>query len=240
MPDNAAPVLILTRPRDAARRFLADLGPVAEGIEVIESPVLDIRQLDPEVPASDWAALILTSENGAAAAARMGLPPGLRAWCVGERTAAAARAAGFVPVTSAGGDAESLIAAILEAADRGPFLHVRGEHAAVDVGARLAAHGIACGQVIAYAQEELPLSSAARAALGGKRPVVLPVFSPRTAALICEQAALSAPLQVVAISAAAARPFRCVAGAAVTVAERPDGPAMARATAAAIRRPGPG
>lgn len=235
MPDNAGPILILTRPADAARRFLAELGDAAVGLTVIESPVLGIRHLDAPIPQGHWAALILTSENGAAAAARMGLAPGLRAWCVGERTAAAARDAGFVP-TSAGRDAAALVAAILAAGDHGPFLHVRGEHAAVDIAARLAAHGIVCGQVIGYAQEERPLTEAALAALGGKRPVVLPVFSPRSATLISRQAVLAAPLCIIAISSAAAAPFQGLADAEVTVADRPDGSAMAGATAAAIRR----
>ena len=59
------------------------------------------------------AALILTSENGAARAGELGLAP-CEAWCVGPRTAAEARRAGLRAI-EAGSDAETLLAALLKA-----------------------------------------------------------------------------------------------------------------------------
>jgi len=232
VPDNAvpSPVLILTRPAAAARRFRAELG--EHGLRVIESPVLAIRPLAVPRPEGDWAGLILTSENGASAALRMGFPPGTPVWAVGERTARAAQ--GFA-VTAAEGDAESLIALILSQRAPGPLLHIRGEHARGDIAARLAAVGIPTSEVVAYAQDAQPLSPEALSALMGNDPVILPLFSPRSSVIILSQASCAAPLHVAAISPAAAAPFKGVA-ASLTVATEPGSAAMVVATVAAIRR----
>jgi uroporphyrinogen-III synthase len=223
-------VLILTRPAAAARRFRAELGD--PGLPMIESPALSIRPLPVSRPPGDWAGLILTSENGAAAALRMGFAPGTPVWAVGERTAQAATG---LAATAAAGDAESLIALILSRRPAGPLLHIRGEHARGDIAARLTAAGIATAEITAYAQEALPLSPAALAALAGNDPVILPLFSPRSGAIILSQGPFAAPLHVAAISAAAAGPFQGVATS-VTVAAEPGLAAMVDATNAAIRR----
>lgn len=224
------PVLILTRPAAAARRFRAELGD--HGLRVIESPVLSIRSLGAPRPPGDWAGLILTSENGAAEALRMGFPPGTPVWAVGDRTGQAAKG---LAVTAAAGDAESLVALILSQRPPGPLLHVRGEHARGDIAARLTAAGIPTSEVIAYAQEARPLSPEALDALAGNDPVILPLFSPRSSVIILSQGPFAAPLHIAAISPAAAEPFRGQA-ASLAVAAEPGSAAMVAATLAAIRR----
>lgn len=235
MPNNAAPpapVLILTRPDEGSAAFRdAVLRQVP--VYVIESPLMAIRHLPVVAPAAP-AGIVLTSVHGVAAAARMALPRGLRAWCVGTATARAAQAAGF-DARDGGGEAAVLVPAILAAGESGPLLHVRGEHARGEVAARLTAAGVPCAEIVAYAQEERPLSAEARAALGGKRPIVLPVFSPRTADLLTTAPRPRAPVRAVAISAAAAKPLEGWLSGPVVVAARPDAPAMLAATVAAIR-----
>jgi uroporphyrinogen-III synthase len=225
------PILLLTRPETAARRFLAELE-VAAGrhLRAVISPLLRIDEMTPPRPATPPAALILTSERGALGAARMGYA-GLPAWCVGPRTAQAARAVGLEP-RAGGGTAETILAAILAAPEEGPLLHLRGDHQRGDLPARLRAAGRDCGDAVVYAQTACPLSAEARALLDGAVPVVAPVFSPRSAALLAECAPVAAPLALVAISAAAARPLAPLGGV-VTRATHPEAIAMIDATLAA-------
>jgi uroporphyrinogen-III synthase len=223
------PLLLLTRPEPASRRFLAELEALAgRRIAAVMAPVLAIEPV-PVALAERPAALVLTSENGAGRAGALGLA-GLTAWCVGPRTAHAARAAGLRAI-EAGPDAEGLVARLLAERPEGPLLHLRGEHAAAPVAARLRAGGIEVGEAVAYRQRALPPTGAARAALGGERPVVLPLFSPRSAALVAGWGVgAGAPLHVVAISPAAARAAAPLGARTLDVAARPDGAAMAGAT----------
>jgi uroporphyrinogen-III synthase len=118
-------ILLLTRPAAASARTRAEVERRCPGARIVVSPVIEVVPVDPgDLPLP--AGLILTSENGAEAAARLGLPAGLRAGCVGAQTAAVARAAGF-DAESAAGDAEALLGLILSREDRGLLLHLRGE-----------------------------------------------------------------------------------------------------------------
>lgn len=225
------PTLLLTRPEPAARRFLAELETRAgRHLRAVIAPLMRIDEMTPPRPALAPAALILTSERGAQGAARMGYA-GLPAWCVGPRTAQAAQLAGLDPRLG-GGTAETLLAAILEASDEGPLLHLRGDHQRGDLAARLHAAGRACDEAVVYAQTARPLPEAGRQLLAGQAPVVAPLFSPRSAALLATCAPVAAPLALVAISAAAARPLSRL-DLPVMLAARPDATAMIDATLAA-------
>lgn len=234
-----APILLLTRPDPASRRFLAQIEARArQRIEAVISPVLAIEPLPVELAAPPKA-LVLTSENGAARAGALGLA-GLTAWCVGPRTAAAARAAGLRAI-EAGPDAEGLIARLLAERPAGPLLHLRGEQVAVPLAARLREGGLEIREAVAYRQRALPPNAAAREALGGTRPVVLPLFSPRSAALVagwCRTVPLQAPLHVVAISPAVARQADGIGAQTIGIADRPDGAAMAEATLRRLEQAG--
>lgn len=231
---QTGPILILTRPRDAARRFVAQLGAqMAVPVDHIISPLIEIEPLKPDLPEAPFSGLIFTSENGVRAAARLGLARGLRCYAVGEQTARAARAAGFAP-TCADGDAAALIALILSAGDSGPLLHLRGEHVRGDVAARLTADGVLTVELIAYRQIARPLQAAALIALAGLSPVVLPLFSARTVSIMANLGPFTAPLRVIAISHAVADAATMLGSPIITVADRPDGRAMLRATIAAL------
>jgi uroporphyrinogen-III synthase len=221
-----APAILLTRPLAQSRRFAALLGR-----ECLIAPLLAPVFLAADLPGH--AAVILTSETGAQAAARL-VAPGL-AFCVGDRTAEVARALGF-QARSAAGDAEALIQSILAAPDPGPLLHLRGREARGEIAARLTALGRPTQEAIVYAQEPQPLTPAAIAALQGQGPVILPLFSPRSATLFAAEArriGAKAPLRVVAMSPAV-REAAARLGASCLVAARPDAKSMAEATLAAI------
>ncbi len=222
-------ILLLTRPAAASARTRAEMERLRPGLRVVVSPVIEIVPVDPgalPVPAG----LILTSENGAAAAGRLGFPEGLRAWCVGAQTAGVARAAGLDAV-SAEGDAEALLRLILAAEDGGPLLHLRGEHARGDIAPRLRAAGREARDAVVYRQEERALNPEALALLAGQEPVILPLYSPRSAALIAAGGPFSAPLCVIAISPATLKAATPLAAAAARSIGNPDGQAMIAAIA---------
>jgi uroporphyrinogen-III synthase len=223
--------LLLTRPLQAARRFLAACE-AAHGapLPAILSPVLEIVPQDVAL-AERPAALLLTSENAAGRAGALGRA-GLPAWCVGPRTATVARAQGLEPV-EAGPDVEALLAALLGARPSGLLLHLRGEHARGDLVGRLHAAGLRAEEAVAYRQEARSPTGAARAALDGPGPLVTPLFSPRSATLLAGWQPRAA-LRVVAMSEAVARAAAPLGPERLVVADAPSGPAMVQATLGAL------
>lgn len=218
------PILLLTRPAAASARTRAAVELARPGAVVVESPVMEIARV-PFVMEERPGGLILTSENGAEVAAGLGLPEGTVAWCVGERTAEVARAAGLRDI-SADGDAEALLRMILSEPEAGPLLHLRGEHARGDIVPRLRAAGRAARAVVVYRQVELALTAEARDALGGSGPVVVPLYSPRSAVILARQRPFVAPLRVVAMSGAVARAATELGPESVVQIDNPDGRAM--------------
>ena len=224
------PILLVTRPDPAARRFLAAVRAAgAVPFWAVTAPVLTIRPLPVEVQSAGLAGIILTSAHGAEAANRLGLPKGLRAFCVGERTAEVARGAGFAPI-SADGDAGDLVALILSQAPGGPLLHLRGAHVRGDVAARLNAAGLHCREAVVYDQIETPLTPEAIAALRGDVPVVLPLFSPRSGTILQQAGPFRAPLHVLAISPAVGATVATVQAQTRAIAGAPTGSAMVAGT----------
>ena len=205
-------------------------------MRVVISPIMRLRFLEPDWPEGEFRVLILTSETGVEAALRLreagrSLPEA--ALCVGDHTAAVARAAGFA-AESAQGDAEALIAKVLAAEETGPFLHLRGREARGDIAPRLAAKGRVAEAVVVYEQVAEPLTDEAVLLLGGGGPVIVPVFSPRSAVLLAEQGPFAARLWVVAISRAAAEAAARLGAERIVTADRPDGAAMLDAIARII------
>lgn len=214
-PSVRRPPLLLTRPAPDSRRFAALL----PGWPVVISPILRIVPVPHDAAALAQApGLVFTSAHAVAAA---GPGQGRPAICVGGRTAQVAQAAGF-RVTAGNGFADSLLP-LIEAADT-PLIHPHGRHLA----RRLPVPG-----VVVYDQQALPLSVQARALLAGPGPVILPVFSPRSAQLLGQAVAQAqAALWLVAISPAALAAWSepaPVRPARVIVARTPDAQAMGAA-----------
>ena len=126
--------------------------------------------------------LIFTSRHGVAGFCRLTDRRDLPCYAVGEATAQAARAAGMVAV-ACGGDARALVQRIARDGASGPFLHPRGAHVAADIAGALRAAGHDARDTVVYDQQAQPLSAAARAALAGPDPVILPLMSPRSGQL---------------------------------------------------------
>lgn len=212
--------LLLTRPKEQSARFADAVAARLPGVPVVISPVLEIVPRDGPVSTEGIAAFILTSENGARTLAARADVAGRTAYCVGDRTAQAARAAGMDAV-SAGGAAEDLVALIRARRPLGRLLFARGAESRGAVAERLAEAGLPVESVVLYDQRPRPLTPEAAALLAGAAPVIAPVFSPRSAALL-SRAEIRAPLILVALSEAVARAWDGPAPQRVAVAAHPD------------------
>ncbi len=190
--------VLITRPEPQASRFAAELSErFGPGLRLVISPLMRAVLLPCTPPEGSFAAVVLTSETGAMAAAGLAarIP---RAFCVGERTAEAARAQGFHAM-AAGGDAAALARLILSQPDTGPLLYLHGADRAADLAALLPGRRVV-SQVV-YRQEAQSLSDAALNLLHAADPVIVPLFSPRSAQLFAAELPADAPPPVlVAIS----------------------------------------
>lgn len=239
MPPAPAPIVLMTRPAVQAVPAADALRAARPGLRVVVAPLMEIAPRPLSVAAEGYAGLIFTSVNGVAGFAAQS---GLRdrpVWCVGDATADAARRAGFAaPVTAGpqGGDAESLLKLLLQARPAAPLLHLRGAHARGDLAPRLTAAGLRCDATVIYDQLAQPLPAEGRSALAGRDPVVVPLYSPRSARLAAQavaQVAVTADLHPVAISPAAAAAWTDSRPELPRISARPDGAAMLQAVLAA-------
>lgn len=226
-PTESAPTILVTRPEAESATLAARLA--ASGWRPLVWPALTVR---PTGAAPDYAgaqAAVLTSANAARHAPAGPVP----AYCVGDATAAAARAAGFPEAISAAGDAAALMA-LLDARLRpedGPVAVLRGETVAADVAAALRARGFETRETVVYAAapSDHPPGAVARALAAGELRAAA-FYSPRTAAAFADWARRARPplarATAIAISAAAAAPLDGLGFGAVEVAAAPDGAAM--------------
>ena len=103
--------LLVTRPEPGNTQTAAALR--TKGHEVLLAPLLRIEPMsDADLGAPPWTAVLLSSANAARAMAahpRIGELTALPALVVGERSAQAARSAGFTAVQSADGEVRDLI-----------------------------------------------------------------------------------------------------------------------------------
>ncbi|MEM7721637.1 MAG: uroporphyrinogen-III synthase [Pseudomonadota bacterium] len=191
MSDNAAPLILLTRPRAASERAAAALRDrFGDAVTPVIAPLIEIFATTAAWDLSGVDGLIFTSEAGVATFAGVEARRDLLVWCVGDRTAAAAQAEGFSAM-SANGAADDLLAMITKAASAGRLLHLHGVHTRGDLVPRLRAAGIDAVGLAIYDQVETPVPAALKAALSQSGPVIIPLFSPRTAALFAEAAGAS-------------------------------------------------
>lgn len=234
------PRFLLTRPAAQGARFAADLRAAFPGARVTHSPLMAPVFAVPALPDTGFAALVLTSETAVQGYRR--LPAQMRAdlprlaFCVGDRTARAARAAGL-RARSAQGDADALVALVVAERPAGRLLYLHGADLRGDVAERLNCAGTKTHSALIYDQKAQPLTPAARRLLAGRAPVIAPVFSPRTAGLLAAQAPPGpgrAPLWIAALSPAVAQAAAALAPDRMVTADRPEAAALIAALTALI------
>ncbi|MYM55318.1 uroporphyrinogen-III synthase [Thalassovita mangrovi] len=214
--------LLLTRPLASSQRFAAQLRERLGDVQVVISPLMRIEPVGTAPDLVGAGTLIFTSQNALAA-----VPDGQGRPCytVGDATAAAAQAAGFDPI-AVEPDAEALFQRIMADRPAGPLLHLRGHHARGRLAERLTGAGIATDEKVVYEQRETALSDEAETLLSGEEPVIVPLFSPRSAKIFVSQYAGDAPLFIAAMSDAVADALGGLPVQQVARAAAPDAAAM--------------
>ncbi|MEO0915881.1 MAG: uroporphyrinogen-III synthase [Pseudomonadota bacterium] len=215
---DAASVLVLTRPEAQSQSFLdAVCAGLKRNADAIISPVLRIEPVSFDVRLEDYRTIIVTSQNALpAAGSRL---KGLQVRTVGAGTAVAAQRLG-ADAMSLGKDVDDLLKRSDEI--EGPVIHLRGTHTRGDLVKRLRQAGIIAEGCVVYDQVAQQLTPEAQAALANGSAIV-PVFSPRSAALVSAHIVHEGTL-VIAISETTAAEWN--APGQIRVANRPDLQAM--------------
>jgi uroporphyrinogen-III synthase len=227
--------LLVTRPSPDGERTAAELR--ARGHQVLLAPVLRIEPIaDADIGTGPWAALLLTSANGARAIGmhrRREELATLPVLAVGRASAEAARAAGCADVSSADGDAGDLarLAAKRFAGARRPLLYLAGEDRARDLAGDLDSRGVALQTAVIYragAVARLPAEAETSLRAGAVDGVLH--FSPRSADafLSCTRDLIEPALAPIhfCLSERAAAPLRRAGAADIRIADRPNEAAL--------------
>ncbi len=135
--------MLVTRPEPDATETAGRLA--ALGIEPVKLPLLRFEVLDTSLPdPRGFAAIAVTSANALRALEQRGVLSrylGLPLHAVGDRTAAAARALGFVEVRSAAGSFGDLVEQLAHDRIAGPVFYPSGREISGDLARSLAPYG---------------------------------------------------------------------------------------------------
>jgi uroporphyrinogen-III synthase len=226
--------LVVTRPQADGERTAAALR--VRGHAVLVAPLLRVEPVAADLSGT-WGGVIITSANAPAAiagnTARAALVK-LPLFAVGQRSADAAREAGFTDVTSAGGDVRDLVQLIAEryADASAPLLYLAGEDRAADLVAELAVHGVAAEMAVVYRAVTAPFPPELTAALEAGDVDAVLHFSKRSAenyiagarqAGIIEQALA---VRHFCLARPIAEPLSGAGAGSIAVAKRPDEAAL--------------
>ena len=222
--------VVVTRPQADSERTAAALEVL--GHEVLVAPLMRVELVAIDL-AGTWSAIVITSANALPAipATADGVKT-LPVFAVGDRSAEAARRAGFAEVSSANGDIKDLVrlVAARAAGAKAPLLYLAGEDRSGDLVAQLAAHGIDVEMKIVYriVAEVFPPVLAAALESGDVDAVLH--FSRRSAELFVEGArssGVAGPAEDVRHLCLSSQVAEPLAGASrIAVAARPEEAAL--------------
>ena len=226
--------VLVTRPEPAAERTAAAL--IARGHKVWKVPLMQVAPVAADL-SGHWGAVTVTSANAPAAIALNPARDALRKlplFAVGERSAQAAREAGFANVASAGGDVRDLVQLVRERKldASAPMLYLAGEERAADLIGELTTRGIAAELRVVYRAVAAPFPDELVAALEAGDVQAVLHFSRRSAenflagaraAGIAEQALA---VRHYCLSAQVAEPLIAAGAKRVAVAPRPEEAAL--------------
>ena len=222
--------IALTRPQADAERSAKTLR--AQGHDVLVAPLMRVEPIAADL-SGNWSAVVVTSANAPGALSEPRALAKLPLFAVGERSAQAARAAGFANITSADGDVHDLARLIVARhCDAKPLLYLAGEDRAADLVGALARHGIKVDMRIVYRAVTAPFPTALTDALRAgtldavlhysKRSAENYIAGARGAGIM--QAALA--VRHVCLSAQVAAPLQAAGATNVAVAKHPGEPAL--------------
>jgi len=229
-----APILLVTRPAETASGFARKVEDRNLGtFDTIYSPALEITELNPDLPKT-CDNLILTSANGVRQAIRLKINVSGSVFCVGERTTEIAKLH-YSSAIKAGNCAKELIDFVVAREISRSILHLSGQHTRGDIVENLVKAGCRARRVITYDQRKIAPTKEAQTALMGTIPVVLPLFSTRSAVLLAE-CTVNAPVHLVAISETVKAGLPKGFGDSIEVVNVPDEAHMVEAAARVLAR----
>jgi uroporphyrinogen-III synthase len=221
----------MTRPRAAAKAFVAALPDhITSQIAVVYSPLLEIVPLRVDVPLRTSDGVVFTSAN---AVAHGPDGNGRSAYCVGAATTRAATTKGWA-AWQCGATAEALVAHLIRTPPPQELIHLSGVHTRGDVAARLTHHGTPTRNIAVYDQLAQALTGPAKILATGAKPLIVPLFSPRSAAQFAEQVPNASAVHAITFSNAVAQSLGQASYGSVTIADTPDVIAMRVAIDAAL------
>jgi len=225
--------MLVTRPLEQGRAFVKDYQNLwPNWLNCIVTPLLEIVPRDTDVSFDNIEGAIFSSSNAVKFAP---VCRDIPAYCVGQTTTRAARHKGWEAFLVAA-TAKELITEMKCLRPKTPLLHIAGRHMRGKIADNLTQAGLHTRTVIVYDQALRDLSEQAQRVIGGTSPVILPVFSPRTARQLRKQRLGRAPLHLVALSPAVMDELRQIRAASKTMARAPDGPSMVAAVQNVLRR----
>ena len=192
-------------------------------VDVCISPLIRIVPVPGDIRFNDSEGVIFSSSNGVRVASDKSGRRDLPAYCVGRATTGAASDLGW-DARCIGTDAASLIAGLSDV--KGPLLHLRGVHARGDIAEKLSQQGCPTSQQVIYDQVAQPLSDEAKGRLESPAPVIVPLFSPRTAAVFAKAIGENTPVCIAALSEAVAEPVIALKPHHLLIAPSPDARSM--------------
>ncbi len=224
----------MTRPLESAKHFVAQLPAEARDLIMpIYSPLIGIEPSVGGLDFGDARGLIFTSTNGVRIAAGLTDQRDTPCYCVGKATTQAALNAGW-QAECAGENSDALIRTLHQMQPAAPLLHIRGRHTRGAVAARLTALGCTTTDLVIYDQPLLALSDKAQQALASDAPILVPLFSPRTARHFANIVTIRAPLFLAGLSDAVAEPVKALNYNQLCVAAQPDIKSMTRCIVALL------
>jgi uroporphyrinogen-III synthase len=233
-PHDQAAMILLTRPQSGSESFCAALRAQIPKAEILTSPLIAIKYICAPLNLTAYGGIVFTSVHGVEFFKDHDVPENMPCFAVGSRTAQAASDAGFL-VANSDGDSAALVKMILSHPNLGQLLHVHGEHTLGEVAKQLTQNGYPCESMVVYAQTARPLSSRVIEAVQGGGPLILPLFSRRTAILLLEQITPTAGSHIVAMSKSVAEPFHKFDHLRMTVVDVPRSDKMLRAVCNAYK-----
>ena len=232
--------VVVTRPQVDAERTATAVR--AKGHDVLVAPLMRVEPVAADL-GGNWGGIIITSANAPGAIAERDALMKRPVFAVGQRSADAARQAGFANVASAGGDVRDLVKLIAErrADAKAPLLYIAGEDRAADLIAELAAHGIAAELRVVYRAATAPFPPELIAALQAGDVDAVLHFSKRSAENYragAEEADISGEALAVrhlCLSEQVAAPLKAAGAVRIFVARRLDEAALLELLAPAQR-----
>ncbi|MEO9793133.1 MAG: uroporphyrinogen-III synthase [Roseobacter sp.] len=223
----------MTRPRAASEGFVDTLPEnVRAQLDPVFSPLIDIipMQSDADIGSQDSA--VFSSRNGVEAAPEGN---GRAAYCIGPTTTEAALGKGW-NAQRVGSDADSLVETLQALQPEGCLVHLSGKHTRGDIAGRLSQSGLNIINIAIYDQILRPLSDEAQKVIRNTPRVIVPLFSPRTAAQFINSTPALHSVGIIALSTAVAREIPANEVYSLNVAAHPDAQAMGAALAEALTR----